>query len=158
LPGVLWYWASASTPHAARELLAVWAGLQRLERTSPDPDEDRLNVLVHEEAARLVHAAGEGKIFDLDDWLRRAEELDRAQDTGAEDADELHWQAHDLFERLDRADLALWSLEKLGGPDRNPDRLASTRSALEQADAYPAARTDLFLALAPDRASISWGS
>src|SRR5215831_12413551 len=136
LPGLLWYWTSASTPQAARALLAAWVGLQRLERTGPDPDEDRLNALVHEEAARLVHAAGEGPIFDTDDWLRRAEELDRAQDAGAEDADELHWQAHDLFERLDRADLALWSLEKLGGSDPNADRLASARSALGQADAY----------------------
>jgi hypothetical protein len=154
LPGLLWYWTSSSTPEAARALLAAWAGLQRLERTGPDPDEDRLNALVLEEAARLVHAAGEGTIFDTEDWLRRAEELDRAQDTGSEDADELHWQAHDLFERLDRADLALWSLEKLGGPDQNADRLASARSALGQADAYLTSRTDLFLALALDVADV----
>jgi hypothetical protein len=154
LPAFLALWEQAPTAETARTLLALWAGLRRLERAQPDPDEDRLNLLVRDEAARLVQLAYAAPLLDGADWLRRAEDLDRAWDEGEEDLQELDWQAHELFERLDRASLAAWAVEKLAEPDTDAGRLAAAREALARAEEFLAARSDVFLCLATDAAAV----
>jgi hypothetical protein len=154
LPALLSLWTSAPGPETARALLAVWAGLQRLVPAGTDPDEGRLELLVNSEITRLAGVACEGMLFDADDWLHRAKILDRGVDAAAEDLEELDWQAHELFERLDRASLAVWAIGMLPRPSLDAGTLAATRAALERADAFLAARPDLFVSLAADVADV----
>lgn len=100
LPAVLVLWEQGPTPERARTLLALWAGLRRLDRNSSDRDEDFCDALIRANTVRLMELAHAQPLLDADDWLRRAEKLDRAWDAGEEDPEELDWQAHELFEDL----------------------------------------------------------
>ena len=57
LPAVLSRWQRSPTSDTARVLLALWAGLQRLDQGEPDPDEERLNALVSTEGLHLGRLA-----------------------------------------------------------------------------------------------------
>jgi hypothetical protein len=153
LPGVLSVWERTPLPETARDLLAIWAGLQRLAPGEPDEDEDRLNALVSQDAAKLGQTACQKALLDADRWLGRAEELARVWET-TKDPDELDWQAYQLFERVDRAALALWAVEKLGGGEAKRAHLDAARQALARADEFVAQRVGLFRSLAADAAEV----
>jgi hypothetical protein len=152
LPALLGSWERAPTPETAQALLAVWAGLRRLAAGKADRDEDRLQAMVREDAPRLTGLACAEPLFDLDDWLLCAEYLDRAWDKGEEEAEELDWQTHELFERLDRAGLTLWAVQELAGPGADVEGQATAR--LVRAEEFLAERVDLFVCLATDVAAV----
>jgi hypothetical protein len=154
LPAVLALWEHGPSPETARDLLALWAGLRRLDRAAPDPDEDRLDALARADASRLVRQASAKPLLDADDWLRRAGELDRAWDQGEADPQELDWQAHQLFQDLDRASLAAWAMSRLTLPDVDAARSPDGSQALVRAEEFLTARVDLFVCLASDAAAV----
>ncbi len=154
LPAVLSLWASAPSPYAARAIFSLWAGLRRLDVSGPDPDEDCINSLINTDTARQVDTAFRESLINVNDRLRRAKDLDRAWDEGEEDPQELDWQAHELFECLDRASLAVWAVEQLAGSRMDAEWLAASRESLWQAQEFLAARVDLFLCLATDVAAV----
>jgi hypothetical protein len=145
LPAFLSLWERNPTPEAARALLALWAGLQRLEPGVPDPDEERLIAIVSSDTGRLAQLACQGTFFDADGWLGRATDLDRGWDEGEEEQAELEWQTQELFEQLDRAALALWAVEKLAGGGLETSQLAPVHDALGRADKFLVRDPDLFL-------------
>jgi hypothetical protein len=153
LPALLGSWERAPSAETAQALLAIWGGLRRLAEEKADPDEERLKVLVRDDAIRLTRLACVKPLFDLDDWLQRAESLDRAWDEGAEEAEELDWQTQGLFERLDRAALMLWAVQELAGPSADAECLAAARR-LAKAEEFLAERVDLFVCLATDVAAV----
>ena len=154
LPAALVLWEQDPTPERAQAILALWAGLRRLRKAEPDPDEERLDVLVRIQSLRLVELACAEPVLDTDDWLRRVSDLDLAWDAGEEDPEELDWQAHELFEALDRAALAAWAVDSLAGRDAAGARLAREREATARAEEFLAMRVDLFICLATDVAAV----
>ncbi len=154
LPGAMSLWERAPAPHAAQTVLALWAGLQRLAKIDPDPARDRLDDLVRAEAARLVRLASQETVLDVDDWLRQGKDLDRAWEAGDDEAEEIDWRTHQLFERLDRAALTVCAVGMLDSTDADADGLAAASDALARADSFLAERTDLFLCLATDVAAV----
>jgi len=157
MPGVLsqWRYAHANPvleQRVARELLALWAGMQRLAIEALDEIEQRLDALVQTETATLARAVLQTPLFDADDWIRRAEKLDRAWEEGEEE-DELDWRAYQLFGDLDGAGLALWALRKLLSAEVAPPP-GTIDEELERARRFLAERVDLFLGLATDVAAV----
>src|SRR3954451_4268011 len=81
LSGVFSRWQRRPTPEVARDLLAVWAGLQRLQPAEHDPDEDQLNDLMGHEPGKVSETACQKPLLDADRWISRGEELAAATAT-----------------------------------------------------------------------------
>src|SRR5947209_16641266 len=100
LPGVLSLWRRAREgpggPVAARDLVAVWAGLRRLAAAGADDAQVRLDEVVVADGGALG-AALASLVFRADEWIHRVDVLDLAWDSGEIDEEELDWQTYTLF-------------------------------------------------------------
>src|SRR5262245_23454100 len=93
----------------ARDLLAVWAGLQRLVVPSEQREGfDRLDGLVRTGEARPFFQAVASYRFDLNEWQEELRRLEEEWDLAGGDTEQLERRTRQAFEALDRTGLFLW--------------------------------------------------
>jgi len=147
ITGPLSIWELYPTQQLASELLALWAGLERL---APDPIEipwvtesaRLLDLWVQADRERILDLVG-AAAFDLAHWRRRFGWLVEDDDEPEGERFGLAW---DSFAQLDDALLVRWAVGKLTGRPLPPD------PGLDRAEADFAGRIDLFLGLAGELA------
>ncbi len=138
-------------PAAARDLVAIWAGLRRLSGKEVREAQARLDEVVAADAGALAVALT-ALVFRADEWRRRVDELDLAWDAGDIDEEELDWQTYLLFEELDQTSLACWFLSNQVGDRSEPvERIARE---VDQANAHLTDKAIVFLSLGTDAVAV----
>lgn len=130
--GSISLWEMGRDPEAARDLLAIWANLQRLKPVQ-DERQDNLNDLVSKDYLQLIRTA---KRFDANAWLAEANQLASEWEEG--EPNDAPWRTLELFQEVDNHALYLWASWKLRYS--NP-----LDSQLDQAVNFIYSRPDLFL-------------
>jgi SNF2 family DNA or RNA helicase len=163
LPGLLSLWTDdrergRDAYQTARELVAAWAGLQRL--VLPEHSSDilrRADEVIHDDMSRFLDAMLSHD-FNFESWHRVMDDLDTDWDSNCLEADELEWRTSQAFEALDRTELFAWfAVANSPSDKRIHSWLESLPEQCERAEQFVAERPDLFLCLATDlAATIAW--
>jgi hypothetical protein len=180
--GILSLWKHDRESNAFRgktawDIVAVWAGLQRVAAPPPAGSEHlrRLNEAV-EADRRLLLDAVQSYRFDVEAWKERIQKIEASWDRSDQKAEELEWQTHLAFEELDRAQLFLWFEARFGRSEQPVPPLSGVapigtgnlsysesgsglrgsawsdplRKACEEAERFLAEQLDLFVCLSMD--------
>jgi hypothetical protein len=160
LPGLLSLWKhdhdhNQMRGHTGKELVAVWASLERLVLPEPPSENFRpLAELIRDQREVFLEATLTTP-FDGDSWRKEMAKIDAEWDLGWETAEELEWQTQMRFDSLDQAELLAWFAAKHGcSAPRVQAWVPSFREQCEAAETFLANRTDLFICLATDLAAV----